>query len=155
MPRHTHRLLYLVLLCLILLGLTLQSLILVGCSDDNTVVQPSANAIDTAPPSVPTGLTAALTKPQAHPHAMTHVKVGWDPNVVDDDFAGFMVYRIVWGERHAMLDLPIRDSFWVDTHPVDVACTYAVTSFDQSGNESAWVAVNFLGFPEAPQIHRD
>jgi hypothetical protein len=54
-----------------------------------------------------------------------------------------------------MLTLPIQGTTWLDTHPVDVACTYAVSAFDWSGNESAWTAVNFVEESSAHQMRRD
>lgn len=120
-------------------------LALAGCSDDASLVAPAETpVIDTAPPAVPTGVAAAASG--------VNVKLSWDPNVVDEDFAGFMVYRVVWGTEYPMLDLPISDTSWFDTHPVDVACTYAVTALDEKGNESAWASVNFQAEPDRPRL---
>ncbi len=133
---------------LTLMTLALAALTMTGCGSDNPldpVPVSSEPIIDTAPPAVPTGLAAA-------PNAQS-VKVTWDANVLDSDFVGFMVYRVVWGNQYPMLNLPMTDNLWIDDHPVDVACTYAVTALDSHGNESAWAAVNFLGLPETPRLH--
>ncbi len=130
---------------LVLMTLALAALTMAGCESDSPLAPApitSEPVLDTAPPAVPTGLAAA-------PNQRT-VKVTWDANVLDEDFEGFMVYRVVWGNWSPMLDLPQMDNLWIDDHPVDVACTYAVTALDSRGNESAWAAVNFLGLPEIP-----
>ncbi len=122
---------------------------LTGCESD-TLTGPVAGApvLDTAPPTAPTGLVATS--------ADRNVKVSWDANVTDSDFAGFMVYRVVWGNSYPMLSLPIQDNLWIDDHPVNVACTYLVTALDARGNESATTAVNFLGEGgDEPRIHLD
>ena len=129
-----------------LFTLTLAALAMIGCGSDSPLdaLAVATPVIDTAPPAIPTGLSAAATGQS--------VKVSWDTNVLDEDLSGFMVYRVVWGTRFPMLDLPQLESQWIDDHPVNVACTYVVTALDQSGNESAWAAVNFLGLEEEPQM---
>lgn len=133
-----------------LLTLTLAALALTGCEGDNPLAVISATpdqVIDTAPPAIPTGLSATATD--------LSVKVSWDANVVDGDLFGFMVYRVVWGTPFAMLNLPLHDTQWIDDHPVNVACTYVVTALDEAGNESAWAAVNFLGLDEEPEVNME
>jgi len=133
-----------------LITLTLAAMTLTGC-DTASPLAPAPTApqqvIDTAPPSIPTGLSAAATD--------YAVKISWDDNVVDADLHGFMVYRVVWGTRFPMLDLPQQETEWIDDHPVNVACTYVVTSLDESGNESAWAAVNFLGMQNDSRMRLD
>ena len=129
-----------------LLTLTVAALAMTGCESDSplAILSVAEPVIDTAPPSIPTGLSATATD--------QIVKVSWDPNVLDADLSGFMVYRVVWGTHFPMLDLPQLENQWIDDHPVNVACTYVVTALDQAGNESAWAAVNFLGMEEEPQM---
>ena len=129
-----------------LFAMIIGALILTGCESDDAlapVVAPGTVA-DTAPPAAPTGLAASTSS--------GNVKVTWDANFVDEDFHGFMVYRVVWGDHYPMLDLPTQDTIWIDDHPVDVACTYVVTALDETGNESAWAAVNYYGPEDEPQI---
>ncbi len=133
-----------------LIALIIPALVLTGCDSDDAlapVVVLEAPVLDTAPPTIPTGLAAAT--------ANNNVKVTWDANVVDEDFHGFMVYRIVWGNHYPMLDLPIQENLWVDDHPVNVACTYVVTAMDKVGNESAWAAVNYFGQEDEPRFRMD
>lgn len=133
---------------LALMTLIMTALMMTGCGSDNPldpVPVSSEPIIDTAPPAVPTNLAAAANDQS--------VKVTWDANVLDADLVGFMVYRVVWGTKYPMLDLPMTDNLWIDDSPVNVACTYAVTALDSHGNESAWAAVNFLGLPETPRLH--
>ncbi len=129
-----------------LLALTLATLALTGCESESPMASiiPTEPTVDTAPPTIPTGLSAAS--------ADQLVKVSWDANVLDTDFSGFMVYRVVWGTRYPMLNLPQQDNNWIDDHPVNVACTYLVTALDEAGNESGWAAVNFLGDENGPDI---
>lgn len=132
-----------------LITLTLAFLAMTGCESESPLAVniPAEPVIDTAPPAIPTGLSAAA--------AGQLVKVSWDANVLDEDFSGFMVYRVVWGTHFPMLNLPQAGTQWVDDHPVNVACTYVVTALDESGNESAWAAVNFLGFEDEPELRLD
>ncbi len=129
-----------------LFAMIIGALVLTGCESDNAlapVVVPETVA-DTAPPAAPTGLAASTSN--------DNVKVTWDANVVDEDFHGFMVYRVVWGDHYPMLDLPTQDTIWIDDHPVNVACTYLVTALDETGNESAWAAVNYYGPEDESRI---
>ncbi len=131
-----------------LIILAMAALTLTGCSSDGPLALAGVDpVIDTAPPTIPTGLAAA-----AADHS---VKVSWDENVLDEDLYGFMVYRVVWGTRYPMLGAPQQDNQWIDDHPVNVACTYVVTALDNSGNESAWAAINFLGLKDRPEFDRD
>jgi len=131
-----------------LIILAIAALALGGCSSDGPLALAGVDpVIDTAPPTIPTGLAAA-----AADHS---VKVSWDKNVLDEDLYGFMVYRVVWGTRYPMLGLPQQGNQWIDDHPVNVACTYVVTALDNSGNESAWAAINFLGLKDRPEFDRD
>jgi hypothetical protein len=119
--------------------LALVTMLLAGCESESPLgpTTSSEPVIDTAPPAAPTGLAVSGTG--------NTVKVAWDANVVDEDFFGFMVYRVVWGVQYPMLDLPTRETHWIDDHPVNLACTYLVTALDIAGNESAWAAINFVG----------
>ena len=134
-----------------LMTLILAAMTMTGCGTDSPL-SPAAPAapqesIDTAPPAIPTGLSAAAVE--------NLVKLSWDANVLDTDFHGFMVYRVVWGISFPMLNLPQKENLWIDDHPVNVACTYVVTALDESGNESAWSAINFLGIEDEPELRLD
>ena len=132
---------------LTLITLIAATVALTGCSEESTLLAPQQAVVETAPPAVPTGLAAAP--------ARQNVQLMWDANVLDEDFAGFMIYRVVWGNSYPMLTLPTQSTIWVDTHPVDVACTYAVAALDRAGNESAWAAINYVAEPDMPDLQRD
>ena len=121
-------------------------LALVGCgSDSGTVPQAAAPIVpDTAPPAVPTGLAAAAHDSQ--------VKVAWLPNTTDSDFAGFMLYRLAFGQVWPLVDAPITETSYLDKSPLRRPCKYAVTSIDEAGNESAWQEVYFSGMPDYPDL---
>lgn len=133
-----------------LFAIIVSTLAFTGCESDNILapVADSPIVLDTAPPTVPTGLAAAPAKNE-------NVKVSWDANVLDEDFHGFMVYRVIWGDHFPMLTLPTQENIWIDDHPVNIACTYVVTALDESGNESAWAAVNYYGQEDRPNISMD
>ncbi|PID81826.1 hypothetical protein CSB20_00985 [bacterium DOLZORAL124_64_63] len=130
---------------LTLVALITASMSLTGCGKESTLLAPETT-LDTAPPAVPTGLAAAPGR--------QNVKLVWDANVLDEDFAGFMIYRVLWGTPYPMLTTPTRNTTWVDTNPVNVACTYAVTALDWTGNESAWAAVGYVAETEPPALQR-
>lgn len=126
-----------------LLSLALLGLALTGCgSDPASPVAETSPVVDTAPPAVPVGLAAAPVN--------MDVKVTWQPNTTDTDFAGFMVYRIAFGQAWPMLDAPSTETFFLDDSPLRCSCSYAVTALDQNGNESAWVEVSYQGSPDQP-----
>lgn len=131
---------------ILLVGMILTGLSLIGCSSDSN--QPSLAApqvaIDTAPPAVPVGLNASAVD--------SHVKVGWMPNTTDADFAGFMLYRIAFGETWALLDAPTTDTSFVDESPLIRPYRYAVTAVDDKGNESAWLDISFQGMANRPEL---
>lgn len=133
----------------VLLGLTLLGLTMTGCGSDSptALLETPAIVLDTAPPAVPTGLSAALDN--------SHVKVGWQPNTTDEDFAGFMLYRVAFGQAWPMFNSPWSGTNYVDTSPLNVSCSYAVTAFDLSGNESAWLEIPFEITPAKPALNRD
>lgn len=131
-----------------LLSLALVGLALTGCGSGPATPETAAPAVvvDTAPPAVPVGLAAAAVNQD--------VKITWQPNTTDADFAGFMVYRVAFGQAWPMLDAPTAENFFLDDSPLRCACAYAVTALDQSGNESAWLEVPFQGTPQLPERDR-
>lgn len=99
-----------------------------GCSDDD----PAAPAtIDTAPPAVPTNLTADYA---AGPGT---VVLSWDANTVDADLAGYVVDKVYGGETIALVASPISVPTCQDANVGSGLTTYYVYAVDQSGNESA------------------
>ncbi len=115
--------------------------VLAGCSSSDPVAP--VDLVDTAPPAVPTSLTATV--------AMTVVKLRWDPNTVDADLAGYRVYELVGDGSHLLTETPVQEARWVDHYPPLGPCNYAVAAVDAAGNESAWQTVNYAGLPVPPQ----
>lgn len=111
---------------------------LAGCSgaDSGTdsVVGPRS-AIDTAPPAVPTGLSATSGR--------STVKLSWRPNTTDPDFQGFLVYRVAFDQTWPLNETPVQDPRYVDAAPLRGYAIYAVTSVDAQGNESAWTRIQY------------
>ena len=117
--------------------------ILAGCGDEDlspTSMTATAVAIDTAPPAIPTGLVASATG--------TMVKIRWEPNFTDLDLAGFLVYRLAFGNSYLLTESPTQDNTYTDPAPLRTACIYAVASVDQEGNESPWQMVAYDSQPE-------
>ncbi len=117
---------------------------LAGCSDTDPIAAPLSPTVDTAPPSIPTGLSAAT--------GSRVVKLAWQPNTSDADFVGFKVYRLAFDNQYLLTEQPITDSGWVDQQPLGLPCGYAVSAIDEAGNESAWSEVRYTPEPEEPQI---
>lgn len=99
-----------------------------GCSDDDPA---APAAIDTAPPAVPTNLTADYVAGQGT------VILSWDPNTVDADLAGYVVDKVYRGETVALVSSPIAVPTWQDAAVGSGVTTYYVYAVDRSGNESA------------------
>lgn len=118
-----------------------------GCGDENlspTSMTGTAVVLDTAPPAIPTGLAAAPTG--------SMVKIRWEPNVTDLDLAGFLVYRLAFGNSYILTESPLQDNFYIDPAPLRTGCIYAVTAVDQDGNESPWQMVAYDSQPELPDL---
>ncbi len=132
----------------VLAAAILAGLALAGCSSHSTTPDPVAPVVfDTAPPAVPTGLSAAAVE--------SRVKISWDPNTTDEDFDGFMLYRIAFGQEWPLLDKPTADTTFLDTSPLTHSCSYAVTAVDRAGNESAWLEIPFQGLPDHPVLEQE
>ncbi len=116
---------------LILLACTLIAGLLTACANNHTAppVAPPQPAVDTAPPVPPSDLVCR--------NEGANVKVAWQPNVSDLDFVGFRLYRTGAGRTVTLIGEPLDLDRWVDDHPFEGVATYAVTSVDASGNESA------------------
>ncbi len=117
---------------------------LVGCSGDGSPspLAPAPVIVDTSPPAIPTGLAAASSS--------RVIKLAWDLNTVDADFEGFLVYRLAFENAYLLTPVPINETTFVDQQPLNIPCGYAVSSIDESGNESAWLEVMYNGCPEIP-----
>ncbi len=105
--------------------------VLAGCSgDDNN----SPTAIDTAPPSMPSGVSG-----RAYDYGVT---LSWDENSLDADFAGFKVYRTAGDAVEVLVGDPQPNNWFMDTSPVLAARNeYRVTAVDFTGNESSFATV--------------
>ena len=71
---------------LTLLCITAMTFVVVGCGGDDDPA-PVAPPVDTAPPALPSGVSAQFSA-----EAQT-ATISWDQNVTDNDFAGFLVAR--------------------------------------------------------------
>ena len=87
--------------------------------------------LDTAPPSTPTGLTAAVDG--------SGVRLQWEPNP-EADLRGYHVLRSLAakGLFARLTTAPVALESFVDATPPDTLLAwYAITAVDASGNESA------------------
>lgn len=133
----------------ILTGGVLLVLALTGCSSDapTDVDLMSPATRDSSPPAPPTGLSAAA--------AGSRVKVAWLPNTEDQDLAGYMLYRVAFGQDWPLLEAPSLATSYLDTSPLTRPCHYAVVAVDINGNESARLEIPFQGIPDRPDFNRD
>jgi hypothetical protein len=85
---------------------------------------------DVAPPAAPAGVATLA--------GADSVEVSWSPSA-EPDLAGYRVYRAPAGGAPARLaEVPPGQTTWRDPNPGRGGLhLYAVTAFDQSGNESA------------------
>jgi len=88
--------------------------------------------LDTAPPSTPTGASAAI-------EGGVNVRVRWSANS-EPDLAGYLVYRALaaGGALTRLTSSPIAATDYLDAPAPDtLSAWYAVSAVDASGNESA------------------
>ena len=102
----------------------------VGCSDDNPV---SPSSTDTAPPAVPSDLTADFGGSSAN--------ISWAANTVDQDLAGYLVTRENSGVTDTLVSSPEMITSYVDPAPLRGVSTYHVIAVDRAGNKSAVASV--------------
>ena len=99
-----------------------------GCGSDDPAAPVS---IDTAPPAVPTNLTANYVPVNGG------VILSWDANTVDADLAGYVVDKVRSGVVTALVSTPIMVPTIQDANPGNGVTTYYVYAVDLAGNESA------------------
>ena len=117
------------------------SLVSIGCSDsDDPVAVPAAPAIDTMPPSIPTGLEAAFADGQ--------FELSWAANNVDADLAGYLVTRDHDGATATLVGSPALVQS-IEDSPLEGLNVYKIFSVDETGNESAYASISYTY--EAPQ----
>ena len=120
---------------LICAALALFTVAVAGCGSDND--NPAAvQAIDTAPPVLPTGLSVSFAD------AAHQAYLQWDANTVDADLAGYLVTRSTYTETVELVTTPQVETAFVDTvADLGPEVTYYVYSVDTTGNVSAAAAV--------------
>ena len=116
----------------------LLTLAMAGCTDTTNPTAPPAEEIliDTAPPAIPTGLWATPTERRT-------VKLAWNPNTTDWDIKGYLVYRLAFDQVDLLTTEPTPEPRFIDQAPLNSPCLYAVTSVDETGNESGWIQVRY------------
>ncbi len=94
---------------------------------------------DVFPPGVPQGLSGVL--------GVNAIELVWQRNV-EDDFAGYYVFRAVGTGAFEKLPIPIDAPTYSD-RDIEAGKTYryAVSAFDRTGNESARSAVVEIAAP--------
>jgi len=102
----------------------------VGCSDDNPV---TPNTTDTAPPAVPSNLTADYGNNEA--------TISWGANTVDQDLVGYLVTRENSGVTDTLVASPEMITSYADPAPKSGVSTYHVIAVDRAGNQSALASV--------------
>ena len=114
------------------------ALAMAGCTDTTVPTIPDTDTvqIDTAPPAIPTGLWATPTERKS-------VKLAWDANRTDWDIKGYLVYRLAFGQVQLLTVSPTAAPRFIDQAPLNSGCIYAVTSIDETGNESGWTQIRY------------
>ena len=114
------------------------TLAVTGCTDttDPTATPTDEILIDTAPPAIPTGLWVTPTEHRT-------VKLAWNPNTTDWDIKGYLVYRLAFDKVNLLTTEPTPEPRYIDQAPLNSPCLYAVTSVDETGNESGWIQIRF------------
>lgn len=102
----------------------------IGCSDDSPV---SPSTVDTAPPAVPSDLTADMSGSSA--------SISWAANTVDQDLAGYLVTRENNGVTDTLVSNPEMITTYADPAPKRGVSTYHVIAVDRAGNQSAMASV--------------
>jgi fibronectin type 3 domain-containing protein len=88
---------------------------------------------DKFPPAVPVGLMAVA--------GVNSIELAWQPNT-EDDLAGYQVYRSTGGSAPERIAGPVDTPNFSDrTVEIGKKYSYAITSIDRTGNESARSAV--------------
>ena len=123
---------------IVTLGLiALVSLTVMGCSDDSNPVVAATPAPDTAPPAVPSNLSADLNGSTA--------TISWDANVVDSDLAGFLVQKSHYDDGVIVLvGVPTLSTSITDSDILNGISEYHVLAVDESGNQSAYATVQLV-----------
>jgi hypothetical protein len=108
-------------------------------------------AIDTTPPAIPTGLNATMTV-DTNDSAFAIATVTWSA-VADTDLAGYVVrYKPSAGTSYNYVNVPVGNTtVTIEALVVGVQYDFAIQSFDQLANRSAWsTAVNATAANTAP-----
>lgn len=108
-------------------------------------------AIDTTPPAVPTGLGAVMAI-DADDSAFANATVSWTA-VGDTDLAGYVVrYKPSSGTSYNYVNVPVGNtSVVIEALIVGIQYDFAIQSFDQLSNRSAWSStVNATAANTAP-----
>ena len=105
--------------------------LLAGCGSDSTT---TLTAIDAAPPAAPANLRAQDVD--------GCVSLVWDPNYLDADLAGYLVWRVARGQSRHLVPRPQPQTSYTDRAPT-LGClnTYLVCAVDANGNQSALASV--------------
>lgn len=108
-------------------------------------------AIDTTPPAIPTGLNATMAV-DTNDSAFAIATVTWSA-VADADLAGYVVrYKPSAGTSYNYVNVPVGNTtVTIEALVVGVQYDFAIQSFDQLANRSAWsTAVNATAANTAP-----
>src|SRR5947199_76932 len=104
----------------------------------------AAQAQDTTPPSVPTGLVGTAVSP-------TQINLSWNPSTDNVAVAGYYVY--VNDQWQTPLGPTTATSFQHTGRSPNTTYSYRVSSFDTSSNDSAWTATPVAVTTPAADTH--
>ena len=114
--------------------IALVSLAFVGCSDDSDPIVTPTQAVDTAPPAVPSNLDADFDG--------TSAVISWAANTTDSDLAGYLVQKAHYDDATVVLvGVPTLATSITDNEVLNGISEYQILAVDESGNESAYATV--------------
>ncbi len=117
--------------------ITLVSLAFMGCSDDSNPVVTPTQAVDTAPPAIPSNLESQYDDGSA--------LISWDANTTDSDLAGFLIQKTHYEDNVVTLvGVPTLATSITDNNVQVGISVYHVLAVDDSGNESAFATIQVV-----------
>lgn len=117
--------------------IVLVSVAFMGCSDDSNPTATPATPVDTAPPAVPSDLSADFNGSVA--------VISWAANTTDSDLAGYLVQKSHYDDAVVTLvGVPSMVTSIQDDNVQAGLSEYHILAVDEAGNESAYATIQVV-----------